>query len=342
MTSVKINSVKATLKSMKDVIKKKASRYMWTATLAGQYLWMRSDTPSSIKDDVNNVFGTAYLKPEIIIAGIPIYGVDQIGHAASDEVLKYRSMGGIFLAHQKGGTQTFKFRARIYGPMRYVTYKLLEALQLLGTEESMKLAQKRFFNTRGLVKSNTEIELTLDDKGIQTIDPTSIKDISVGSPIQQSANIGEFNEEEYAFHRTFPIITETKIYTNMYLETLVLARDIKFGKNCIEIQCAFRQYEAPTHYQVSTLNAFKETATTVTIESAKKTYYRIYTPAFDIIASRTLDLAINFGWLIEKITSELMKPEEAHRLKTGKYDMEFGTMATLFALYGLSRVYWVP
>ena len=85
------------------LVARKARRIAWITMLMAEYLQLRQTD----NDNSGN-----YKRPEIIVAGIPIWGLGRIGHALSDEILKYRSTGGFFMAHQKGSKETFKFTAK--------------------------------------------------------------------------------------------------------------------------------------------------------------------------------------------------------------------------------------
>ena len=292
------------------VIAKKVKRYAWTALLMTQYLAMKGQ----------GIGEGTIIKPELIVAGIPVWHVNKLGHAASDEILKYRSMGGIFLAHQKGGKYTFKFTAQIFGPMRLVTYKLLEALQLLGTEESR--------NVKGELKKLKTIKWVGELKD-NIINPQDMQDAgSLGSPIIDYTRTGGFHKEDYGYHRTFPIITETRIYTDMYLETLVMRESVKLGKNVIEILCAFRQYMPPTSYQKVEVNI-----------QTDRQYYTTFVPDNMRKAFKRLDLILNIGWAAQQTLHDILgqsSPDLIYQKEMGKFGWEgtilLGAMAGHIAL----------
>lgn len=254
------------------VIAKKIKRYTWTGLLMTEYLALRGLTGEGVQ-----------IKPEIIVAGIPVWHINKLGHAMSDEILKYRSMGGIFLAHQKGGKQTFHFTARIFGPMRFVTYKLLEALQLLGSEDAQSVTDLTDVTS---VPGLDSVDLEwIDQKGNIVDVEGRLEAGALGSPLIDWTRQSEFANEEYAFHRTFPIITDTKIYTDMYLETLVARENVKFGKNVLEIECAFRQFTAPIYFQKTVPN-----------EEGSRKYYSTFIPKDLMIAIERIENVINILW----------------------------------------------
>jgi len=299
-------------KTYQKTMAKKVKRYAWTAMLMAEYNVMRGE---------GNFVGTI-IKPEIIVAGVPVWHVNRLGHAASDEILKYRSMGGIFLAHQKGGKHTFKFTAKIFGPMRLITYKLLEGLQLLGTEESRDVTDLVKLKN---IKWANEKKSLVDAKDMKAAG-------SLGSPIIDFTKSGNFTQEEYGFHRTFPIITETRIYTDMYLETLVMRESVKLGKDCMEIECAFRQYIAPTSYQ-----------RTVENKEVERQYYTVFIPDKMIKLFRSLDLLINISWTAQQTLNDVIgqsNPDIMYRKGLGKFGWEgIYLLGALTAHIGLSAIF---
>jgi len=285
-------------KTYQKTMAKKVKRYAWTALLMAEYGVFRGE-------GVFGGGGGTIIKPELIVAGVPVWHVNRLGHAASDEILKYRSMGGIFLAHQKGGKHTFKFTAKIFGPMRLTTYKLLEALQLLGTEESRRVKQN-LVKLKRIKWSNAEKSL-VDVKDMEA-------EGSLGSPIIDYTKSGNFKKEEYGYHRTFPIITETRIYTDMYLETLIVTESVKLGKDCMEIQCAFRQYLPPTSYQRTQDNT-----------QTKRQYYTVFIPDKMIKIFKSLDLFINIAWASQQTFNDIYgqsRPDIVYQKGIGKFGWE--------------------
>lgn len=291
------------LKTYQKTIAKKIKRYAWTALLMTEYNVFRGE---------GNFEGTI-IKPELIVAGIPVWHINKLGHASSDEILKYRSMGGIFLAHQKGGKHTFKFTAKIFGPMRLITYKLLEGLQLLGTEEGQKVKDLVGGSKSPLKKISWENE---KKNLIKAKDMEAAG--SLGSPIIDFSKTGNFDNEDYGYHRTFPIITDTRIYTDMYLETLVMRESVKLGKDCIEIECAFRQYLAPTSYQRTDLNT-----------QTDREYYTVFIPDKMVKIFRSLDLFINIAWATQQTFNDYIgqsSPDVIYQKINGKFGWEGGIL----------------
>lgn len=228
-------------------------------------------------------------RPEIMLGPLPIYNIENIGHASSDEMLKYRSMSGIYLAHQKGGNKTFKFRGKIWGPTRYWIYTLLEVMQQQGLEEMKKI---------GNLIAYEEINI---NNGI--IDADMNKDLltEYGKPTAQNRGTlhnyqpyGELSEQKYPYHKTFPIITETRVYMFMYIETLRMEQNVKFGKDVIEIDVLCRHYMPPTDYNATKPEDDED-------DDVGKQYYRTYTNTETMKRFRRGLIALNLGNIISQV-----------------------------------------
>jgi len=265
-------------------------------------------------------FPIGNIKPDLIIGFIPVYHVNKVGHASSDDILKYRAMGGVFLAHQKGGRQTFHLRAKLIGPQRFMLLKALETLQMIGSEAAKKV--EKLLGGGGPLT-------TLGNDG-KILDPNSITKTLDRTPVTDYTGRGNFNDQEYAHHTTYPIITPTRIYTDMYMETLVMKEDVRLGKDVIEVQCAFRQYISPTHRQRSLVRGEEG------FDSDHKRFYRVYREDEEVKTLQRTDLFLNVAWLTVMMTRDIMyNKEEYYKLDTGpskKALWEVGNVAAMFGL----------
>jgi hypothetical protein len=246
-------------------------------------------------------FAEITLKPEIIIAGIPIYSVQKQGHAASDEMLKYRSIGGIFLAHQKGGNRTFKFDALIYGPSRLLLLAALQKLLKHGRQIGIPLSDIKGFDTW-----QTPSGYTAEDR--------AIRQNSISSYVDNEAQL---NLSFVPYHRTFPIITDSKIYTNMYLETLVVRENIKLGINCIEVRCAFREYYPPTNIEIRKQNEGTED---------EKLYYDTWLDPKETLRLKRNDLFLNMVWATRTTVKHFLT-KDLQEKERGKFFIEGAILA---------------
>lgn len=249
--------------------KEKNKRHVRTVALMAEYVALR--------------LAPVRFKPDVILAGLPVYNIQREGHAASDELLKYRSMGTLFLAHQKGGKRTFKCTLKIQGPARLFVLSFLQRLQRTGIQTNPTL-DDTFGSTEVLTGEQTT----------EFVPPTTNAKIRY---IQGYKKIGL---EQVADHRTFPIITNTKVYTNMYLETLRYVEDIKMGADAMEIDCAFREFIPPMHVLWYKGNKDKK----------HKGYFTTFVTDEERDALRRRDLVLNTVWALRTMVSDMQKLEQ--------------------------------
>ena len=291
-----------------QVLKKRYLRYIWTASMAYQYMRMTGRVGND----------PTPLTPDLMIAGIPIWFVKHIGHASSDEIMKYRSMGGIFLAHQKGGRNTFKFTAHFFGPARYILTKILEFILDLGSESD-----------RAITSLIPGQPITFLDPSGKYPDPKSLA-ATIRAPLVEYTTKDEFQNERYVYHRTFPITTQTKIYTDMYMETMVTRESTKFGIESIEVICAFRQFTPPTHFQKSIVDLGLGFV-------AKKKYYRTYVPKGQVNWLTRIDGIANAIWAQMQYISEMVwqRDQEWYKKQNGRLDYERNNIIKTFAAFSV-------
>lgn len=188
------------------------------------------------------------IQPSIVIAGIPMPSVQEISHAMSDRILKYRATGGIFLAHQPGGEQTLRIVGKAFGRNRYLFLTMLDFLFLYGSTKIVDLfADAPNLTTLGVPSFFGVSSLDPERKLQPQVDPwTEINAI----------NMDEGREEQ---HLTFPVITKAKIYTNMYVETYDFTESIENGMNCVIYTIFLRKYIPNYPYKYSwTKNEYGE------------------------------------------------------------------------------------
>lgn len=72
------------------------------------------------------------LQPSLMLGWLPIYIVEDLEVGKSDKRLRFRSIGGQFLAFQEGDNLGVRVRIRLTGTWRFVWLSMLEALYLRG------------------------------------------------------------------------------------------------------------------------------------------------------------------------------------------------------------------
>ena len=155
----------------------------------------------------------SFFLPEVIVGTMPIYCVQRIERGLSDMVLKYRAIGDVFLAHQKGGMDTLRIDGRLSGPYRKMNLLYLIMLQFIG---------------RTKVKDISQLP--------------NINDIIAASGTSEATDA----DSEYPSNVTFPIITQTDIMLDMYLQTIEWHHSIETGGlKFINYHMLFRKYVEP-------------------------------------------------------------------------------------------------
>jgi len=181
------------------------------------------------------------IQPSVVMAGIPMSSPQEVSHAMSDRILKYRATGGIFLAHQPGGEQTLRIVGKAFGKSRYLFLTMLDFLFLYGSTKVVDM----FADAPNL----TGLGIPPTHPYTSIIDPTKelVPQVDPWTEINAS-NVDEGREEQ---HLTFPVITRSKIYTNMYIETYDFTESIENGMNCVTYTIFLRKYIADYPYKYS-------------------------------------------------------------------------------------------
>lgn len=211
---------------LKDILKKTTEKIKTATTLTSivknaQYgvstLFTFASFPI-IGSFFNSVFsGSSKISryyPDAIIGTVPMYSVQRIERGLSDRILKYRAIGDVFLAHQKGSTDTLRVDGTLYGDTR-----LLELVALIT---------------------------------LQAYSETELKDIA--GNLNFGGTVGEFGAMgqvtgQYESHFTVPIITQSEILLDMYLQTIEWHHTIdEGGYDIIKYHLLFRKHIEPKNY----------------------------------------------------------------------------------------------
>lgn len=202
---------------------------------------MFTNISSLMYNTVRYYFGNFYsVQPAAVIAGIPLGSLQEVSHAVSDRVLKYRATGGIFLAHQEGGDQTLRLVGKAWGINRYIFLTLLDFLFLYGSPQIVDLF------TAGL-------QYTINKNGVPLFPTDKPLDWSPTMTPQvarwQRFDLYSVDEGREEKHLTFPVITKSRIYTNMYIETYEFTESIENGLDCLTYSIFFRKYRPAFPYK---------------------------------------------------------------------------------------------
>lgn len=158
-------------------------------------------------------------QPAAIVGGIPLGTITELSHAMSNDLLKFRARGGIFLAHQEGGEQSLRIVGKAWGRNRFLFLIMIDLLFRYGSGSIVDVFSS--FLKGDDVSRTTPHTITEDP----------------WEPVNKYA----LSEGIQTLHRTFPVITRNRVYTNMYIETYEFRESVAFGKNVLDFTLFFRK-----------------------------------------------------------------------------------------------------
>lgn len=219
----------SSVKSLKGAVRKVKIKDYGAKALAAAQISARVAFYGTMFAGVNNLFGLNSgmtenlfpLIPDVLISTMPFFSVQMLERAMSDRLLKYRAIGDVFLAHQKGATDTLRLDMTLVGPYR--GWYLLFLLMLQGRGES----QLRELPALGLGP-----------------------DI-IHAPPHEVINLPKKGVVRYESHITFPIITKTAFMLDMFLQTIEWHQEVdRGGYEVIYVHLLFRKHIDPKGYTV--------------------------------------------------------------------------------------------
>lgn len=186
--------------------------------------------------------------PAAVLAGIPLGSVDELSHAISNRILKYRATGGVFLAHQGGGEQSLRITAKAFGKNRYQLLTMIDFLFLYGQAQKVDMLQedlRRMGLFGGTSGTNALEKLKFETYG--NVREADIVDLQDELPEPTTNPWQEFYEASIDSgmserHLTFPIITQERVYLNMFIETWEYTEAVENGIDVLEINLFLRKY----------------------------------------------------------------------------------------------------
>jgi hypothetical protein len=185
-------------------------------------------------------------EPDVILKFIPLYNAQSIEITKSHQKLKYRAIGGQFLAHQRGGNYALRIDVKLpdtddylnFGsdfPVKFSSLDIITLLQILHAQgDAMKLD-----NMKDAVLPSSF-----------SPDPTkiSMNRLTLKNAIMDGeVNVkGEYTDVITNWHKTFTIITKDEILFNMYIESLIYWRtNNKDDPNTINLSILCRKFVEP-------------------------------------------------------------------------------------------------
>ena len=218
------------------------------------------------------------IKPAAVLAGIPLGTVRELSMALSDRILKYRSTGGVFLAHQDGGNESLRIIVKAWGIGRYLFLTMLDFLFLYGSAKILDLFGNSPFGTD-----------VYADEGL-LVDKADL-DVQVRNPWKK---FDAFNKDEgrEEYHSTFPIVTKNRIFSSMYLETYDIVESVNTGMNMLTTTLFLRKYRPPYPLEFTRVNPEKKgQSRTAWYRQEKVKKESVYTK----LSLRWSDSIIDFG-----------------------------------------------
>lgn len=256
----------------------------------------------------------ANMQPEVMIGHLPLYAVDKIEVAKSDRELRFRSVGGQFLAYQEGDNVAIKIDATLNGPLRLMWLTMLDMLYIRGipTKETKKYSDLGNFDdykdVMAMFGSNNFGTMTpggyflptlvgndivktvpgdavpspYDNSQIVTLNNDHVTTTSGGKADvvnDDFRSAGEYKEtgvgDDYytdIVHKTFNLITEEEVFSNVYIESFFWSRDVWHnGKDSMTIHLLCRRFiDPPTRFTFTiSCNPVKTKGISITKSSMK-------------------------------------------------------------------------
>jgi len=229
------------------------------------------------------------IKPSAVIGGIPLGTVVELSHGISDREIRYRSNGGIFLAHQDGGNESLRIIGQAWGPNRFLFLNMLEFLFIYGSSTTVDVISAA--TVAGFPGQQT----------VYYTEGNRISQLDLGTDPWQQVREENMNEGYKEQHMTFPVITKDRVYLSMFIETYSWRQRLDVeGRKMIEYTIFFRKYEPEEEYEYAEIklpaNNEEEAPKPINVyrERAKKENPMIYLGWKSSIEMLTT-LAINFG-----------------------------------------------
>ena len=193
--------------------------------------------------------------PDIMLGPVPLTQVQMSEVATSQDVLKYRAVGGQFLAHQKGGSYAMRIDAKLDGQYAMVFLSLLEALAKTGEVQDIL--------TPGLREGHlTMNQVPVGDKP-KRYAFASGRNNETGIT-ERFVSPGDYSWMKSTWHKTFPIATRSEILFDMYIESIIYWRSNDKDHNTINITILCRKFIPPPRIEGVFLWNYKQSTITPT------------------------------------------------------------------------------
>jgi hypothetical protein len=237
----------------------------------------------------SNAFPT---RPAVILASIPLGTVTEVSHAMSQRDLKFRAVGGVFLADQEGGEESLRIVGRAWGKNRFVFLQMLDTLYSYGSSKSIDLYT----------------EYLKSPLGMSSVPHLSEEELLTTTDLWEEFNENSISEGTTDHRATFPVITRQKIYANMFIETYEYTESVLNGIDTVEYVLFLRKYRTSPPIQ------FDSVAKGEGSDLTTKWYYKVDNENNFYNVTQKLDLLLGFG-----LSAAMIMYRTIVYLSTGRY-----------------------
>jgi len=192
------------------------------------------------------------LSPDILIGILPLYNCQRVEFTTSQDILKYRAVGGQFLAKQSGSNWAMRVDAE-FGPIEApFAIWILNLLFYYGMEKNhveemiTTLTNDKFYNNQITYTSNTPNSFN-GEKSMKDMPKKGVyPDENDDNIFYKNTSIDDWDFFTNKWHTTFTIVTREQIYTNVFIESFIFYQDINKsnGKN-LHVSILFRRFTRP-------------------------------------------------------------------------------------------------
>jgi hypothetical protein len=195
-------------------------------------------------------------KPDVIMGILPIYAVQYLEIARSQDTLEFRSIGSEFMGHQKGGNLGIRIDCILSGPEQVSIANVLYMMHLMGREESsINKNLSAQFNTTDMIYNKDfspaihadEINngitvplITIENEEKLYLEMANNESIHVTTP-------DDMKYDKTAWHKTFTLVTPHEIVFDCFIESIVFTRDYREGSKVIKCTILLRQFIPPEY-----------------------------------------------------------------------------------------------
>jgi len=198
------------------------------------------------KETAISSISRASLNADCILWIIPLFGVQYYEAAFSQDVLKYRSIAGQYLAKQPGGQHSLRIDAKLQGPLTSMYLSLLQLLYIRGSKsEEINKGLKAMYgnNIDGMVEDSFSTNST-NVKDLEQLKSTMDTNSEELSEISKN----DFKWMRSKYHKTFNVTTKEFVIFDVYIESLIYWQDHDTtDRDTINVSILFHKFIEPPY-----------------------------------------------------------------------------------------------